>query len=229
MPRPACLDATPRCLLPEPAEGWCPAPPALPPVQTPKEVPSAPQLRCGNKAALRERVACRLGLSETELRTELEIQYLPEECRALGADSRQSCVAQYRAFQPCWQMPLGPGRVACGRQVLKLGPVISEEVKICRGKTGTEQAICKADLRERVFSMIKFRFYELEERAEEILENAENKKPLEDFQVLIETKKQEFNAAGSKEERRQIILDVRSGWQKFVEEAREALSEGAPS
>lgn len=24
MPRPACLDATPRCLLPEPAEGWCP-------------------------------------------------------------------------------------------------------------------------------------------------------------------------------------------------------------
>jgi hypothetical protein len=22
-PRPACLDATPRCLLPEPAEGWC--------------------------------------------------------------------------------------------------------------------------------------------------------------------------------------------------------------
>lgn len=24
MPRPACLDATPRCMLPEPASGWCP-------------------------------------------------------------------------------------------------------------------------------------------------------------------------------------------------------------
>ena len=23
-PRPACLDSTPRCLLPEPTEGWCP-------------------------------------------------------------------------------------------------------------------------------------------------------------------------------------------------------------
>jgi len=23
LPRPACLDATPRCMLPEPAEGWC--------------------------------------------------------------------------------------------------------------------------------------------------------------------------------------------------------------
>jgi hypothetical protein len=25
-PRPACLDASPRCLLPEPIEGWCPVP-----------------------------------------------------------------------------------------------------------------------------------------------------------------------------------------------------------
>ncbi|MDO8270284.1 MAG: hypothetical protein Q7T54_06475 [Candidatus Levybacteria bacterium] len=24
MPRPACLDATPRCMIPEPANGWCP-------------------------------------------------------------------------------------------------------------------------------------------------------------------------------------------------------------
>lgn len=24
MQRPACLDSTPRCLLPEPVEGWCP-------------------------------------------------------------------------------------------------------------------------------------------------------------------------------------------------------------
>lgn len=29
IPRPACLDATPRCLPPEPAGGWCPAPPPL--------------------------------------------------------------------------------------------------------------------------------------------------------------------------------------------------------
>jgi hypothetical protein len=27
MPRPACLDATPRCLIAEPAQGWCPATP----------------------------------------------------------------------------------------------------------------------------------------------------------------------------------------------------------
>jgi peptidoglycan hydrolase-like protein with peptidoglycan-binding domain len=27
LPRPACLDATPRCLIPEPAGGWCPSKP----------------------------------------------------------------------------------------------------------------------------------------------------------------------------------------------------------
>lgn len=32
MPRPACLDANPRCLIPEPASGWCP----VKPTPTPK-------------------------------------------------------------------------------------------------------------------------------------------------------------------------------------------------
>ncbi|MBI5003610.1 peptidoglycan-binding protein [Candidatus Kaiserbacteria bacterium] len=39
MPRPACLDATPRCMLPEPAEGWC----------SPSDTPSpnsCGQIRC---------------------------------------------------------------------------------------------------------------------------------------------------------------------------------------
>lgn len=39
-PRPACLDATPRCLMPEPVAGWCPTP--TPSITTPP--PTTPQL-----------------------------------------------------------------------------------------------------------------------------------------------------------------------------------------
>jgi hypothetical protein len=34
-PRPACLDAVPRCLIPEPATGWCPTTPTLSPTSCP--------------------------------------------------------------------------------------------------------------------------------------------------------------------------------------------------
>ncbi len=41
-PRPACLDATPRCLMPEPAGGWCPTPTPTPSITTPP--PTTPLL-----------------------------------------------------------------------------------------------------------------------------------------------------------------------------------------
>lgn len=40
-PRPACLDAEPRCLIPEPADGWCPISTVIP---TQKLVPTAPNV-----------------------------------------------------------------------------------------------------------------------------------------------------------------------------------------
>lgn len=36
IPRPACLDIEPYCLIPEPADGWCPTPTATP---SPKTTP----------------------------------------------------------------------------------------------------------------------------------------------------------------------------------------------
>lgn len=43
-PRPGCLDSTPRCLMPEPAEGWCPVGsvhpfPTQPPTPTANPIP----------------------------------------------------------------------------------------------------------------------------------------------------------------------------------------------
>lgn len=171
-------------------------------------------LQCGNKATIRERVACRLSLTSAGLSRELEIEYLPEECRAFekNSDKRKACIALYRAYKPCWMKPVGEERSACARQVLKLGPVLSDEVKKCAG-----DPICIQTVRERVFNMIKFRFYDLEERAEDLLEDGKaSKEAVVEFTANVFENKQTFNAAKTKEERRKAILDMREAWKKFI-------------
>ncbi len=181
------------------------------------------KLQCGNKANLKDRIACRLNLAPEGITRELEIQYLPEECRVIKNQGQQKkCIELYKAYQPCWGTQAGEGRFSCARNVLKLGPVLSEEVKTCQGKTGQEQVACKEEVKERVFSMIKFRLYDLEERAEKLAE--EGKADIDgvaDFVTLVEQKKQGFDNAKTKEERRQAILDVQTAWKEFMKKGKQ--------
>ena len=197
-----------------------------PGVETPPPATQRPctRLQCGNKPNLHERIYCRLNLSPAGIARELQIQYLPEECRVIQeTEARNSCIARYKSFQPCWNVPAGEARFACARQVLKLGPVISEEVKKCQEKTGQEQVVCKNELKDKVFSMIKFRFYDLEERAEELAERGADLNAVADLVTTIELKKQAFNSAKTNVERHQIILDVRQAWQEFVNKVKDQV------
>ncbi|MEK7623213.1 MAG: hypothetical protein AAB408_00895 [Patescibacteria group bacterium] len=193
----------------------------------PEQVQRCQELQCGNKPALRDRVFCRLNLAPAGFARELEIQYLPEECRTLNGGNNvrppngwgvaaKACIEKYQAFKPCWEIEEGPKRIACARTALKLGPIISDEVKTCQGKTGAEQVQCKSDVREKVFGLIKFRMYDLEERAEELVEAGADLSAATDFISMVEEKKQAFNAATTYAERRQLILDVRDAWAAFV-------------
>lgn len=175
-------------------------------------------LQCGNKETLDERVFCRLNLAPSGIAREYEIQYLPEECRAINQTGLQkACVARYNAYQPCWEEPVGESRFACARTVLQLGPLVAKEVQTCKGKTAEAQVQCKKEVKEKVYGMINFRFYDLEERAEDLAERGADVGIVADFVTLIEMKKQEFNVAKTTAERRKIILDVRQGWKDFVD------------
>lgn len=183
-----------------------------------------PTLQCGNLGQMRERILCRLNLAPAGVARELQIQYLPEECRALAATAEQNeCISYYKSYQPCWSMPAGTGRFACARSVLKLGPIVSQEVQTCRGKTGTEQVQCKAELREKVFDFIKFRFYDLEQRAEEFGNRGADVQAIADFETAVEQQKQAFGKAATKTERRQIILNVREAWQQFINKVKDQI------
>lgn len=151
-------------------------------------------LKCYNLGAIKERVACRLGLSDNDLRNELKIAYLPEECRALSNDAdKEDCVMIYSKSQQCWTLPINQ-RSNCLRQILDI-----------------------KDLKKKAYTLIKFRFYDLEERAEMLYEkNLITKEQAADIIANIEEKKIAFNGAKSKGERKQIILETKKLWRDFI-------------
>lgn len=182
------------------------------------------RLQCGNIAVLRERVECRLRLVPAGLARELEIQFLPEACKAFAVgDTRAECISLYKSFDPCWSLPLGDRRNLCAKDVLGLSEDVSTDVASCQELSVSEAVECMSSLRARVHDMILFRIYDLEERAEELLDMGVRVEDVADFVTIIEELKHAFVIAESKEGRRNVILGARSAWRAFVDVARTQL------
>lgn len=178
-----------------------------------------PYTQCGGLDSRRERIVCRLRLEPEGLSREYEIEYLPEECRInTDEDIRSRCIARYRSFEPCWEERSGAPRFACARRVLTIGD-ISSELAQCQNEVS-----CRENLRERVYALINFRFYDLEERAEELIERGVTVDTVTDLIDAVTENKLRFNNASTKKERRQIILDMRADWKAFVNQAKKEIS-----
>lgn len=172
-------------------------------------------LKCHNLGAIKERVACRLSLSESDLSHELKIAYLPEECRALGNDKdREECVQLYSSTQKCWKQPIGRQRSECLKNVLGIKD-LKEEKNSCTNPS------CFANVKRKAYAIIKFNFYDLEERAEWLYENGKiSKEQAADIISKLEEKKIEFNNAKNKQERKNIIKQTNELWKSFVDGLR---------
>ncbi len=104
------------------------------------------------------------------------------------------------------------------RRILNVGDIEGSK-QIC--EKSSNKAKCGAELRKGVYGIIKFRFYNLEEKAEEYLE--EGKAGLDDvveIVTLLEGKKQEFNKAKTIDERKKIILNARAAWKEFEDSVK---------
>jgi len=188
-----------------------------------KEDSEEEEFMCGNLGTLGERVSCRLELEEDEQEEELELYYLPEECRALSGSDRGICIARYKSVQTCWKFPIGAERVSCAKRALKL-ETIQEEKETCDKLTGQEKSICVKEIKNKVYNIIKWKFYDLEERAEDFMKRGfVDEESVLNLIVKLEQKKIEFNEATTKEERKNIILDVRNDWKEFIDVVRENL------
>jgi hypothetical protein len=197
-----------------------------PGVNTPSPATSqrCDHLQCGGLPSLHDRIACRLNLAPGGIARELELQYLPEECRVMtNKQTQENCEELYKSYKPCWDIPAGQQRFDCARGVLKLGPDLSAAIATCKSLSGLQQAQCIEQQRKAVFNLIKFRFYDLEQRAEKLGERGASLQAIAVFETFIETKKQAFDQASGHEQRKQIILDVRQAWQNFINEIKDQV------
>lgn len=203
----------PVAATPTPAVVVTPAP-----APTPATAPIKPAVLQCDQETMKERIRCRLSLSEEDLEAELAVQYLPEECRSLSSVARVSCIERYKALKPCWAKPIGLQRATCARQVLEIGSSANAALRACNLKRNREErANCLANAKDRIYALIKFRLYDLSERAEELLEKGTGTvDAVTDLVNAMESYKQEFNAAKTYGARRAALVKARNTWAKFV-------------
>lgn len=183
-----------------------------------------PELKCGNLGTLRERVECRIELSEYDLDTELTLEYLPEECRAISNEGlKSSCIQRYKSVQQCWQQPIGPSRISCVKRQFNLGDIKSEKAT-CLASNPDNKDTCLLELEDKVYSLVKFRIYDLEERAEELLERGANEDVVVTLVTDLEGKKLEFNEAGTIEDKKNVIREVKTIWREFILKVKDQIN-----
>ncbi|MBI2548146.1 hypothetical protein HYW21_02240 [Candidatus Woesearchaeota archaeon] len=170
-------------------------------------------LKCGGYLSITDRVKCRLNLREEE-EDEYE-NFFPEYCRSVDEDEGD-CVATYRAIGKCWSFPNGPPRVSCVKQQLHLGDIATEKAA-CDRFSGDEQRSCMDDVTEKVYDLVEFRLYNLEEEAERLLdENKLSEDAVISFVVDIEASKVAFHEAKTFEEKKAVIKDTQQSWRELI-------------
>ena len=170
------------------------------------------QLKCGGMLSLSDRVRCRLALRE-EQRAEYD-NFFPEECKSRA--DQDHCIQVYTAVQQCWNFPNGPSRINCVRRQLKLGDIPSEKAN-CNALDVGKRENCNQQLRDKVYALVKFRLYNLEEEGEKLMEEGKvQKEDLVAFVVKMETSKQKFNEAQTLEQRKAILMQAQQDWKIFV-------------
>ncbi len=189
--------------------------------ELPEQASRGKGLKCGHLSTVRERVDCRLKLQKDELYEENELLYLPEECRALEGEEQDKCIENYQKTQRCWKFPVGDARINCVKENLELKRSHKEEKQRCKQLEGDERKECVQKFKESAYDLIKFRFYDLEERAEKLKERGlASESDVVELVTALEEKKIEFNNASTVREKKRIILEVRQLWKEFIKKVR---------
>lgn len=165
-------------------------------------------LKCGGLLDIKDRIRCRINL-ETD--KEEYQNFYPEECRTNKDPDK--CFNTYKSVSECWSLETSKERIACLKNKINLGDVKKEKSE-CRDNA------CKKELNEKILTMIKLRFYHLEEQSEMLMKKGLlNKEDVIEFVTKVELKKQEFNTVKTKDEMKQIIQYVRGLWTGLVKGA----------
>lgn len=174
------------------------------------------KFKCSQLETMRDRIKCRLQLSE-----ENEYDYLPEECRSFVNESRENCVANYKKSQNCWVSDKDSDRFKCAASAFGLVGTVAEQKAQCNGKTGQNRSTCILELTNRVDAVVKFRIYNLENKAQHLMEKGlADMDTVTAFVDAMEQQKQNYNNAKTTAEKKEVIKGVRKLWREFIAKVR---------
>ena len=176
-----------------------------------------PGLQCGQLPTLAQRVECRLNLTEPELAAEFNILYFPEYCKAEETPPEQrECISLYQSFGACWQVPLGPDRFDCARNVIGMGAT-GDELAACQAEAESERADCAETFKEKVEKLILFHMYEVELKAEMLLSLGRvSLKDTAEFVSFVEERKAQVEKNPTARAWKLLLWQVRDEWQRFT-------------
>ena len=178
------------------------------------EVQVGKKLKCGGYLQFKDRVLCRMSISDSE-KDEFENKY-PEECSNYNNDDDSDhCWKTYHVVEDCWNFNDRDERMSCVKQQLEINTIVDK-------KEACENDQCMIDLSSKVYDLVKFRIHNLEVEAEEMWKSGSL--PLSSFISFlskVEGAKLEFNQALDNSERKGILMDVRDYW---IDLMRERLS-----
>ena len=193
----------------------CPTPTPTPrPTATPKVTPSptpAPVItnRCDYPAAS-DRIRCRLGLQEGHA-----YEYMPEDCVAQpSAEARAACRSTFGRTAECLKNASYSSPLGCAKSVLGITTSVSRARVLCEGNSE-----CLEGLAGRTFGLVKFRFDVLEDRGRSLTAAGASYDALIDFVTRAEELKAEFDSARTVQEKKEIVLRLRSYWNSFKQRA----------
>lgn len=166
---------------------------------------------CHDLETLEERIECRLIKGADALKDE---PFMPEECRAIDDDKEQvGCVEKYEDLYPCWDKPGGQERISCVKEILGLPQEIQHVDEMC----GAGMEYCRGNYIEAVYSLIKYRFYDGEERVEDWYEAGRLElADTVEFIAMAVNSKIAFNEAGNRDEREEVINAMIEAWDDVV-------------
>ena len=167
------------------------------------------KLKCGGLLDIKDRVKCRINL-ETE-QDEYE-NFFPEECR--NHKDPEKCVKIYRNVSDCWDITRSDNRIQCLKDKINFKNIKSEKLNC-----GNQE--CRKYLNEKILTLVKLRFYNLEEQAEILEEHGVlDEEDIIEFIIEIEQKKLEFNEAKTKQEMVNVVKEVRNLWKNLMEKRK---------
>lgn len=181
---------------------------------------------CNTVATVKDRAICRRYSQNTRA------EFIPEECRTVeGETQRALCIQKYRKLERCRNLRASTGeknRCAMGELGLATTSNVAEQYSECKNAQRKDE--CRATLKDKVYSMVKFRIYALEEKAEMFVDKGiVTDERAAAFIAYLEDAKKRFNAASDIAGKIAVLREVKTSWGKFVSEARQnynAIKEG---